>query len=531
MNNLTLEIAGQACSLGIGWIRIRQQINEIPTARIELRIPTDNNGAKNSAVKQEVNRFSMGAAVVISQDKKTLFTGYLVQKKMQLEGSHWSVRLDAYHIMQKLTFVPRSRVFLEQNDGAILKGLFQPAGVKLSLNVAKELNDKHDQMVQFRLSDWQFIRSRLLSTNCWLLPDAASNQVVISPLAEPANASQTLECDGKNQGHSLYNINLNFDNRFTLDSLSLQGWDINEQKLTSAQKSQAKSFRPWKSATEATLSTTWQQDYALAFSDMPETALHTLSKSWLNHQQLTGVQGNILLSGTRDFKLGESIKLNRFGAGLDGTVILTGVNQQFDIDQGWRTELLIGMALHMLEPIPPTQSLHIAKVAQFKADTKHQDRIAIHLPALGLPEEIIFARLGKPWASKKSGFCFYPEPGDEVVVGFIEGDPRYPIILGAMHNPKNSAPFPPHEKNNRKGLVVDKDGKKEALLIDTEKKTVELSVGDNTLTLTDEDGITLDTPKTLRSNAEILIQQAKNNVSISGKQQVEITSANINMKK
>ncbi|MFI8415496.1 phage baseplate assembly protein V [Serratia sp. NPDC078593] len=531
MNNLTLKIAGQACSLGIRWLRVQQQINEIPTARIELRVPTDNNGATDGAVKQEVSRFTLGATVAISLDGKPLFNGHLAQKKMQLKGKYWSVRLEARHVLQKLTFLPRSRVFLDQNDGTILKGLFQQAGVKVTQKAAKELSSKHEQMVQFRLCDWRFIRNRLLSTNCWLLPDAASNSVVISPLAEPATVSQTLECDGENYGYSLYDVNLNFDNRFTLDSLSLQGWDIADQKLTSEQKSQAKSFRPWKPEPEVKQAASWQQDYALAFSDMPETTLQSLSKSWLSHQQMTGLQGSILLSGTRDFKLGESIKLSRFGAGLDGTAILTGVNQQFDIEQGWRSELVVGMATPILETIPPVQSLHIATVAKFKADPKHQDRIAIHLPALGLPDATLLARLSKPWASKASGFCFYPEPGDEVVVGFIESDPRYPIILGAMHNPKNTAPFPPHEKNNRKGLVVDKDGKQEALLIDTDKKTLVLSADKNTVTLTGEGDITFDTPKTLKCNVDTLIQQAENNVSITGKKQVEITSANINMKK
>lgn len=531
MSHTTLDIEGQRSALGIRRLRVQQLINEIPLAQLELRIPTDtdNHGSADNAVQREVSRFTLGARVVIAQDNKPLFDGYLVQKKMQLKGKDWSVLLEARHALQKLTFLPHSRVFRQQDDSTVLKGLLQSAGVKLTQKAAAQLSSKHDQLIQFRLSDWQFIRSRLLSTNCWLLPDAAGDRVVIRPLSDVAMASRTLARDSRD--YTLYEINLNFDNRFTPDSLSLQGWDIAAQRLTPAQKSPTGAFRPWKPAGKAGQSSAGRQDYALAFSMLPEATLQTLSSSWLNYQQMTGVQGHIVLAGTRDFAAGESITLSGFGAGLDGTAILSGINQLFDTQHGWRSELMIGLPASMLEPAPPVRSLHIGTVAGFTADPQHLDRIAIHLPALNLPGSPIFARLSKPWASKASGFCFYPEPGDEVVVGFIDSDPRYPIILGAMHNPKNTAPFPPDEKNNRKGLIVSQADQTHALMIDTDEKKLRLMAGDNTITLTGEGDMAMRTPNTLQLQANTLGLQADGNLSIVGKQQVEITSAKINMKK
>lgn len=529
MSRITLDIAGQRSTLGIRRLRIQQQINDIPLAQLDLRIPTDNHGATDNAIQHQVSRFILGARVVIAQDEKPLFNGYLVQKKMQLKGKYWSVRLEARHVLQKLTFLPRNRVFRQQDDNTVLKGLLQSAGVKLTQKAAMQLSSKHDQLIQFRLSDWQFIRSRLLSTNCWLLPDAASDAVVIRPLSDALTSPRTLARDSRD--YTLYEVNLSFDNRFTLDSLSLQGWDIASQRLTPEQKSQASAFRPWKPEVKIDQTPAWQQDYAQAFSMLPEATLKTLSTSWLNHQQMTGVQGHIALAGTRDFAPGDAVKLSRFGVGLDGTAILSGVNQLFDTKDGWRSELVIGLPTSMLEPAPPVRSLHIGTVADFTSDPQHLDRIALHLPVLNLPDALIFARLSKPWASHASGFCFYPEPGDEVVVGFIDSDPRYPMILGAMHNPKNIAPFPPDEKNNRKGLIVSKAEQMQGLMIDTDEKTLRLTAGDNTFTLTGEGDITVNTPKALQLQADTLGLRADSNLSINGKQQVEITSAKINMKK
>lgn len=533
MNPVTLKIAGQVCQAGISRLRIQQQINEIPSAQLELLIPTDNHDPRETQTQSAVGSFITGASVVIEMDNVTLFSGYLAQKRISLRGKLWSVRLEARHALQALTFLPRSRIFRQQDDGTILNTLFQQAGVTMTRTATTQLENRHDQMVQFRSSDWQFIRSRLLSTNCWLLPDAASDRVTVAPLAEPAAISHTLERFSERSGYSLYEIDLTFDNRFTPDSLSLQGWDIAEQQLSSAQKSGAGEFRPWRTASGSGQATPSRQsqDYQLAFSCLPEATLNTLSRSWMNHQQLTGVQGRILLEGTRDFQPGVSIRLSQFGAGLDGSGILTGVNQLFDTAQGWRSELLMGMPGSLAEIIPSVHSLHIATVADFTADPQQLDRIPVYLPALNLPGEYVFARLGKPWASKASGFCFYPEPGDEVVVGFIESDPRYPVILDSLHNPKNSAPFPPDKQNSRKGLVVSHEESTESLLIDTEKKTLTLRAGENNFSLAGDGNITVDTPETLQFSADTIIQQAENRLSASGKQQVEIVSASINLKK
>lgn len=484
MNDITLKIAGQVCSLGISRLRVQQQINEIPTAQLELQIPTDSSGGGDREAQNAAAGLMTGAEVTIALDNKTLFSGYLTAKRIILRGRSWSIRLEARHLLQKLAFFPRSRVFREQDDATILNMLLQQAGVKMTRRTTSELATRHDQMVQFRVSDWQFIRSRLFASNCWLVPDAAGNGVTVSPLSEPPAVSHRLENYAQQSGYSLYDIDLTFDNRFTPDSLSLQGWDITQQQLSAAQKSNADGFRPWKTDQQAAALP--PRDYQLAFSAMPESAPATLARSWINHQQLSGVQGRIVLEGTRDFQLAESISLSQFGAGLDGTAILTGVNQLFDTLEGWRSELLIGMAGFVAQSIPAVQSLHIATVASFSADPQGLERIPISLPALNLPGEHIFARLGKPWASKASGFCFYPEPGDEVIVGFIESDPRYPVIIDSVHNPKNTAPIAPDNENNSKGLIINK--------------------GDFTLTVADT-------------------------LSLTGTNKVEITGASINMKK
>ena len=46
-------------------------------------------------------------------------------------------------------------------------------------------------------------------------------------------------------------------------------------------------------------------------------------------------------------------------------------------------------------------------------------------------------RVGQPWAGKDRGALFIPRIGDEVMVGYDDGDPDRPIIVGSVYNGDN----------------------------------------------------------------------------------------------
>ncbi|AMO46504.1 Afp8 [Enterobacter sp. FY-07] len=538
MNDITLKIGGQTSTLGIRWLRVLQQLNEIPSARLELMLPTDNNNTSDTALAAEVARLTPGVSVTIALDNVALFSGALTQKKVQLQGAQRVIKIEARHALQKLAWPPRSDLYRQQADRAILTTLFNKAAVKATVKADAQLNAVHEQMVQYRISDWSFICRRLKATNCWLLPDAASNTVTVGALNMPASAKHTFKQYDKNEKYALYEVDINFDNRFILDSLALQGWDVNEQALNSPQLVKNDAFDPWHpSAAAASATKGAEHNYKLAFSYFPENDLSKLSRSWVNYHQMSEAQGFVVMTGIRDIAPGDSIALADFGAGLDGTVLVSGVEQVIETEHGWRTKLLIGMPISQMEA-DITGTLHIGIVADFTPDPQNIERIPVEIPALNVAGEYLFARLGKPYASKASGFCFYPEPGDEVVLGFIEGAYSYPVILGSMHNPKNKSPFPPDKKNNQKAVVVNKQDITQQLLIDLDAKTLTLSADNGSKVIVDANNqmqihgseITVDVDKQVQINASDVTWQANNKFSINGKGQVEIVSPSINMK-
>ena len=118
-----------------------------------------------------------------------------------------------------------------------------------------------------------------------------------------------------------------------------------------------------------------------------------------------------------------------------------------------------------------------------------------------------------PYASKNSGFYCYPEPGDEVIVGFIEDNPCYPVILGSLHNPVNTSAFQPGDAN--KGWKLAKEGAELEMLLNTKDKNLLLKSGEQRLEVNDK-------------SKEIVIESSKA-IDISGKDSVDITGQKINM--
>ncbi|NRN28630.1 phage baseplate assembly protein V, partial [Photorhabdus heterorhabditis] len=189
----------------------------------------------------------------------------------------------------------------------------------------------------------------------------------------------------------------------------------------------------------------------------------------------------------------------------------------------------LGLLPETEQVVPPVKELHVGIVEKYQRDSQSLGRIPVKIPALNLTNGTLFARLGKPYASHESGFCFYPEPGDEVIIGFFDGDPRFPVILGSMHNPKNKAPLEPSEKNPVKTLVIKQGENQQALLFNHKDKTLALNSGKNTLSLQQDKDITLNSAKNLITHAQEIKIEAQKSLSASGKSGVDIKGAKINL--
>ena len=92
--------------------------------------------------------------------------------------------------------------------------------------------------------------------------------------------------------------------------------------------------------------------------------------------------------------------------------------------------------------IPPTSNLQLAEVVAVN-DPDNRGRIQVRLlsfDAVGEQDAPVWARVAVPYAGPDRGAFMIPGIGEEVIVGFINGDPRLPIVTGALWNGRHSPP-------------------------------------------------------------------------------------------
>lgn len=73
-------------------------------------------------------------------------------------------------------------------------------------------------------------------------------------------------------------------------------------------------------------------------------------------------------------------------------------------------------------------------------DPEKLSRVKLTFPWREAEDESYWARIATTMAGTERGTYFLPEVGDEVLVGFENGDIHYPYVLGALWNGKEKPP-------------------------------------------------------------------------------------------
>ncbi|SHF55712.1 phage baseplate assembly protein V [Streptoalloteichus hindustanus] len=171
-------------------------------------------------------------------------------------------------------------------------------------------------------------------------------------------------------------------------------------------------------------------------------------------------------------------------------------------------------------------------------DPEKLGRVKVSYPELG-DARSDWARLVTLMAGKHRGAVFRPEKGDEVLVGFLQGDPRAPYVLGGVW----SAPDPPPPddgkpaENNwrfitsRSGHVIrfdDTRGKEKIEIVDrSAKRRVTIDSARRRIRVEATEGdVEISAPAgTIRLSAKAIELDARTTVKVEGERTVEIGAA------
>ncbi len=462
----------------------------------------------------------------VGKAAEVIFSGLVAKQVCSLSKEGTVMTLTLKHPLQSLMASHRSQLFEKKSDQDVVRAILKEH--EISLGAAAGMTIKHPQLIQVFCSDWQFIKSRVHANEVWLIPTVKGVDIIQPKLA--AKADYTIKAKDERKTSELLSIGeWVFNGDQQAKKIEIAAWDIEKQEMSRTLDASALElgnggFDP--KQLDALSKQTWDLRYSLPLPSEEQTAL---AKSRLLAQQMHGIQARFSVEGSTAYTLGGTLAISGFGKHFDGSGIVTEVYHY--MDKGiWCTTLALGQSnLRDVDvaPLPTISGLHIGVIDNYEKDPENLDRLRVRIPALNLKEKAIWARFSTPYASKEGGLCLYPEVGDEVVLGFFEKDPRYPVILGSMHNPKNKAPYAPSKANRQKGLVFKKDKQIYQLLFDTQEGSATLQSDKDELVM--KKGVTLKTEQDTAVNAKNVEIQAKQKLNAEGKQGVAIKGANIDL--
>jgi uncharacterized protein involved in type VI secretion and phage assembly len=150
----------------------------------------------------------------------------------------------------------------------------------------------------------------------------------------------------------------------------------------------------------------------------------------------------------------------------------------------------------------------------------------------------VWARVAVPFAGGNRGGFFIPDVGDEVVVVFLAGDPRYPIVVGSLWNGHDSAPETLGGAGNSvdRWTITGKAGTKIAIVeAASDQPTITFSTpGGLTGTMTDSGGGSIEFTNSEQTSVKIdtsgvTINAPTGTVSITAASEVDVTAPTVSV--
>ncbi|WP_372659515.1 phage baseplate assembly protein V [Hydrogenophaga sp.] len=142
----------------------------------------------------------------------------------------------------------------------------------------------------------------------------------------------------------------------------------------------------------------------------------------------------------------------------------------------------------------PLGWMHAATLAQVVSldDPDARNRVQVRLLSHdGVSEQDapLWARVVAPFAGSDRGLFFLPDVDDEVLVVFMNGDPRFPLIVGGLWNGSSASPADIDSGQNKTKRLKSKNGVAITILDEDGQETLTLETpGGQVVTLKDGPG-------------------------------------------
>ena len=529
-------------------ISTQMEVNRIASATIVLMdggaIDVGNSPFTNS----EGNDFIPGNEVEIQlgyESKNTsVFKGIIVSQRITVRNGKSQLEVKCRDKAIQMTKGRLNAIFEKKKDSDAISTIAGNYGLQATVDAT---TTEFPVLMQYNCYDWDFVVIRAEMNSMMVITD--KNNLLVKKYDFSKSPGYEI-----NAGQYVIDIDLSLDSENIAGTYELTAWDYSEQKANNVSKNLDDSLGQGnlsaKKMSDVTINKN-SQKYSSA--TVAKEELTSWSEAMVNKAVLSKIRGTVKVPGTANIIAGDLVKISGFTDRFNGNAFVSGVSHSVR-DGAWLTTLQIGKSHEWHATLPDVQDINasgllpaangtqIATVKKIYEDQDGNFRVQVTLPSFtGDGQDTgLWARLAFPYASKDAGFFFFPEIGDEVIVTFINNDPRFPVITGAVYSKKNTPKETPDEKNQFKSiysksginirfddedkiLTIQTPGENIFTLDDKEKSVTIKDSNDNSLKM-DESGIALNSAKDISLTAD-------GKINIKGTDTVNIEStADVTMK-
>lgn len=551
--HLTIKVDGSVIKdyYPIVSVHIVQEINRISSAEI---IVIDKIAESEELPISDSNDFIPGNDLEIlagygETGEQSIFKGVIVKQAIRLNaGSGFNLVITCKHKAVMMTFNRTEQEYENTLDSDIISGIIGKYGLSCTID---STSSQQEVSFQKLATDWDFILSR--AEFYGYITILENEKIVIGKPKLDGDPLLRLTA-----GESMISFKAELNAEKQSPSLDASAWNPENQELIKSQATEptiniqgnldAKKLSDKLNQTKLSLS---------SVTPMPQEDLKTWADGRLLMIRLNAIKGLVTFMGNADVKVGGLIQLEGVGDRFNGKAFVSSIIHT--IEEGvWNTKVKFGLddkPIHeqmdfsypaATGQLPAIHGLQIGTVEKIYADSsaaKH--KILVNLASNAENKNGIWARVANFYATSGAGAFFLPEVGDEVIVGFLESDPRYPVVMGSLYSNSRQPAIEVKDNNNFIKSLTTKSKLK--ITFDDEKKitTVETPAG-NAITLNDDekfiemkdqsnntvkmtsDGINMQSEKdiSIKATGNITLD-ATGKLMLSAKQDVAVSGMNI----
>ena len=519
-------------------ITVTKLINRITEAEIILMdgdvpgetFPTSDSGDLDPGVSLEIQ-------AGYHQNNSTIFKGTIIKHAVKaIQNDTFVLVITAKHDAYQMALARNYRIFFkDKTDSDAINTIMGDYG-----SVAGSVDSTsvtHESLLQFNATDWDFVVMR-----------AEMNKMVVTCTDDgKVNVKEVKVNKATLQlyfGSSIIEFEAEMDPRSSFKSYKLESWDYSQQAMDKEDGSGSVTEEGDISADSAGSSIKDKDMQMNMSTHLADSEGSTIMNSRATRSGVAKIKGRVKCIGYASLQLGDSVQLNGVGKHFNGTAYVSGVRHYITHGK-WETDIQFGLDYKIHAEnfsdiaekpasgmLPAVNGLHLAVVTKLQDDPKGEHRIQVKIPVLSESDECMWVRISTLDAGHDRGSFFRPEIGDEILLGFLNDDPRNAIMLGMLNSSAKPAPLTAEDKNDFKGFFTRSkmkiefdDGKKIMTLWTPANNLIELNEDTKSITIQDqnnnqiimnEDGIKITSIKDIVMTAQnaITIEAQQSDINI-----------------